>query len=185
MLCDRLILSYAQQQNPSRRSEGFSFVGPDFSEVHRCVCFVRIHLRRNTQSPRTGWREWRTSPAGDYARSDFANCFRADATLQLHASSSGCRDKTVSGFKRLHQPVMFYARRGARSVQHCSAVLGRFGISGERLACRMAIPLTIFPSSRGLPSFARLGSKSFTLLACSARHLRYWRLQANENGLAP
>ena len=33
----------------------------------------------------------------------------------------------------------------------CSAVLGRFGISGERLGCRMAMPLTVLPSSKGLP----------------------------------
>ena len=29
MLCGRLILRTHKQQNPSRRSEGFSFVGPD------------------------------------------------------------------------------------------------------------------------------------------------------------
>jgi hypothetical protein len=52
----------------------------------------------------TGWREWRTSPAGDYARSDSANCSRADATLQLHASSSGCSDKTVVSFGSVIEP---------------------------------------------------------------------------------
>ena len=44
------------------------------------------------------------SPVGDYARSDSANCSRADATLQLHASSSGCSDKTVVTFGSVIDP---------------------------------------------------------------------------------
>ena len=42
MLCGRLILRTHKQQNPSRRSEGFSFVGPDTAKSTDAVCSMSL-----------------------------------------------------------------------------------------------------------------------------------------------
>ena len=42
MLCGRLILRTHKQQNPSRRSEGFSFVGPDTAKSTDAFCAMSL-----------------------------------------------------------------------------------------------------------------------------------------------
>ena len=57
MLCGRLILRTHKQQNPSRRSEGFSFVGPDTAKSTDAFCAMSLlflQLGHGAQRP-TGW----------------------------------------------------------------------------------------------------------------------------------
>ena len=65
----------------------------------------------------------------------------ASAALSLRTIGSG----VPFGKNRPNQVLT------SKSGRPCSAVLGRFGSSGERFGCRMAMPLTVLASISGLP----------------------------------
>ena len=59
MLCGRLILRTHKQQNPSRRSEGFSFVGPDTAKSTDAFwCDVAPIFAARTWRTETGLAGW-------------------------------------------------------------------------------------------------------------------------------